>query len=49
MSDHLDLNRVSNNDNSFLTVKVRVYSLGEDRKPAQREVTLTFIVSVPLI
>ena len=44
-----ELNRVSNNDNFFLTVKVRVYSLDEDLKPLQKEIILTFIVSMPLI
>lgn len=44
-----ELNRVSNNDSFFLTVKVRVYSLDENLKPLQKEVTLTFIVSMPLI
>lgn len=29
----------------FLIVKVRIFSLDEDLKPSQREVTITFIVS----
>lgn len=44
-----ELNRVSNNDSFFLTVKVRVYSLDENLKPLQKEVTLTIILSMPLI
>ena len=30
----------------ILTVKVRVYSLNDDLKPAKRETVLTFIVSM---
>lgn len=44
-----ELNRVSNNEHFFLTVNIRVYSLDENLKPLQKEITLTFIVSMPLI
>lgn len=32
-----------------LTVKVRVYSLNDDMKPAKRETVLTYIVSMLFI
>lgn len=37
-----ELNRVSNNDSFFLTVKVRVYSLDENLKPLQKEVPFNY-------